>query len=728
MTRRHVLAGLLLSALLPAVVFAAPAPDASQRVGIQSRGIESVELQYLATKNPDQRKQAISELKALSKNSPAADAGALNAAVSAMLPAADSVEEAEALLAIAAAHPAVFAAGQVNGAAADAEFLVDARQVAQAARHATGDVEALADIRIDHLRKDSLGRDGLTSAHLQQIWRINSLQGARSFSPRSMTYAAMSETLCIVRARVLKRDGREVAAVVSADQPVMERSSSMYFDSRSRDLHFAQLEPGDVVEIEYHLLPAAEVNPWAGYYARLDLFRDSVPTRLRRRVVIAPSAMKLYAVEHGLRPAVVREKGDETTRIWEMRDIAAQAFEALSPGASASGPYLHVSTIGSVEEFGRWYSGLLEPALKLDDNLRAEAAGILARNLSTQGKVQAVYESVQRSTKYVAFEFGVHSYQPYPVATVEQRGFGDCKDKAAMIVALLRAVGVPAEFAMVRTRSAGAVAAEAYSVQLFNHAVAYVPELNLYLDGTAEYAALGELPPDDQGATAMTVDAEGKATRRTVPFSPPESNRISREVRAQLDRDGKVEFSSQMKFEGYFAAEQRRSCESSDLAGSYQATLAQFYPTVKIAHAVAAGTARASREVDLKIEGSIDAAHGEHEVTLRSSLNTAGLTGKYAPERLRRNPVLVPVTPSEREVFDYELPEGAEAVVPADTKLLTNFGSVEVRYVRDGRKLRVETYTELVPLTVEIKDYAAFRAFCKAADEALQREVRIVLP
>ena len=391
--------------------------------------------------------------------------------------------------------------------------------------------------------------------------------------------------------------------MVSADQPVMERGSSMYFDSRSRDLHFSQLEPGDVVEIEYRLLPASEVNPWAGYYARLDLFRDSFPTRLRRRVVIAPSTMKLYAVEHGVRPAVVRQKGEETTRIWEMREIGAQPFEALSPGASASGPYLHVSTIGSMEEFGRWYSGLLEPGLKLDENLRAVAQQILERKLTTQGKVQAVYESVQRSTKYVAFEFGVHSYQPYPVATVERRGFGDCKDKAAMIVALLRAVGVPAEFAMVRTRSAGAVADEAYSVQLFNHAVAYVPELNLYLDGTAEYAALGELPPDDQGAMAMTVDAEGKATRRTVPFSSPEANRVTREVRAQLDRDGQVEFASQTKFEGYFAAEQRRSSESNDLAGSYRATLAQFYPTVKIAHAVAEGTARASREVELKMEG-----------------------------------------------------------------------------------------------------------------------------
>ncbi len=665
------------------------------------------------------------------KSLAAEDAKTLNVAVAAMLPMADSAEEAEELLRIGSANPA----GRTSGTEAgdrigqqDAKFLVNAREAATAARRANGDVELLADIRVDHLRKDSLGRDGLNSAHVQQVWRINTLQGARSFSPRSVMYASMSETLDMVQARVLKHDGREVAATVSGDQPVLERGSSMYFDARSRDLHFAQLEPGDVVEVEYHLLPATEVNPWAGYYARLDLFRDSIPTRLRRRVVIAPSTMKLYAVEHGVRPATVRQSGEETTRAWEARDITAQPFEALSPGGTASAPYVHVSTIGSMEEFGRWYSTLLEPGLKLDEKMLAVAEQIRNSGLSTPAKVQAIYETVQRRTKYVAFEFGVHSYQPYSVELVNRRGFGDCKDKAAMLVALLRAVGIPAEFAMVRTRSAGDVVADAYSVQLFNHAVAYVPSLGVFLDGTAEYASMGELPPDDQGALAITVDDEGKATRRMVPFSKPESNRVSREVKARLDRGGRVEFQSQTKFEGYFAAEQRRNSESSDLAGSYRATLAQFYPTVKIAHAVAEGTARASHAVDLKIEGTIDAAQGEREVTLRSSLNTAGLTRKYAPERNRLNPVLVPVTPSEHEVFDYELPEGATAVLPPNTRMHTNFGSVEVSYVREGRKLRVETYTELVPLTVKTTEYAAFRAFCKSADEALQREVRITLP
>jgi transglutaminase-like putative cysteine protease len=715
--RNQVLAGFLSLTLCPAAALAAHVHHAGE--------FESVELQYLASGNPEQRRQLVNELKALAKGSSADDAVALNAAVSAMLPAVDSTQEAEVLMQIAAAHP-IFPGG--HGLPDDSEFLVDARQAAQAAKHATGDVEALADIRIDHLSKDGAGRDGLAAAHVQQVWRINTDAGARSFLTHSVMYAAMSETLGIVHARVLRSNGSEAAATVLADQPVEERGSSMYFDSRSRDLRFGQLQPGDLVELDYRLLPAAEINPWAGYYARIDLFRDGFATRLRRRVLIAPTAMKLYAVEHGVAAATVRQADEETIRVWEMHDIAAQPYEAMSPGASASGPYLHVSTIGTIQEFGRWYSRLLEPGLKLDENLQALADQIVARNLSTQGKVQAVYEAVQRRTKYVALEFGVHSYQPYALETVERRGFGDCKDKAAMIVALLRAVGVRAEFAMMRTRSAGDVAPDAFSVQLFNHAVAYVPELNLYLDGTAEYAALGELPPDDQGALAMTVSAEGNATRRTVPFSAPEVNRVTREVTAKLDPNGHLEFSSETKFDGYFAAEQRRTSQSDDLAGSTRASLAQFYPSIKIAHAVASGTARASREVELKVEGSIDVPQGERIVTLRSSLNTAGLTRKYASQRERRNPLLVPVTPSDHEVFDYELPEGAGAVLPADTSLQTAFGRVDVSYRREGQKLRVETYTELVPRTVEASDYGEFRVFCRAADEALQREFRIALP
>ena len=730
MTRRYsILAGILLLSLAHTVATAASmgeAPAGSDRV----RRIESVKEQFLATDDAEQRKRLLRELKSLGRS---VDGAALNAAVFAMLPASGSVAQAEELLAIAASNPASNSACPSANAAAEREFLADPATVAQAASQPKGDIEELADVRIEHLRKDSQGNDGLSEAHVQQLWRVNTAQGARNFASHSVMYAAMGERLCMVRARVLSHNGGELAAIASPDEPVLDRNSAMYFDSRTRNLRFSRLRQGDLIEIEYRLLPASNVNPWGAYYARLDLFSDLYLTRLRRRVLIAPSALQLYTVEHGVSPAVERSENGDTVRIWEMHDIAPMVAEAQSPGASSIGPYLHVSTLGSMEQFGGWYSALLQPALELDDRLQDAAQQILSRNLSTQAKVQAVYESVQRNTRYVALEFGKYSYQPYPLAAVSRRGFGDCKDKAAMIVALLRAVGVDADFAMVRTRSTGEIAPQAYSVQLFNHALAYVPELDLFLDGTVDYAAPGELPPDDQGATAITVDVAGKATRRMVPFTAPEANRVSRQVRARLRPDGHVEFVSQTRFAGYFAAVERRSSsQSDDLAGSSQAVLAQFYPTVKIAHAAAEGTGRESREVELKIDGEIDAAHvahpaGDHQVSLRTSLHPTGFVIKHAPWAERRNPLLVPVTPSQREVFEYEMPSGADAHLPADIHLQAQFGSVEVSYRLDGSKLHVETYTELLPQTVDAVDYPAFRAFCKSADEALRRGVEIAL-
>ena len=91
--------------------------------------------------------------------------------------------------------------------------------------------------------------------------------------------------------------------------------------------------------------------------------------------------------------------------------------------------------------------------------------------------------------------------------------------------------------------------------------------------------------------------------------------------------------------------------------------------------------------------------------------------------------MLVPVTPSEREVFDYELPEGAQAVLPADTKLHTPFGRVEVSYQLARAQAAGGDLHRAAP--ADRGDHGLSRlsaAFCKTADAALQREVRIVLP
>ena len=127
-----------------------------------------------------------------------------------MLPAASSVDQAEQLLAIAAANPDGDSAGAARPPA-DQQFLVDARRAAQARRSRKATLRRWPTSASTACAKDALGNDGLVQSHVQQLWRINTVQGAKSFASHPLMYAAMSERLCLLRARVLQPGGGEAA-------------------------------------------------------------------------------------------------------------------------------------------------------------------------------------------------------------------------------------------------------------------------------------------------------------------------------------------------------------------------------------------------------------------------------------------------------------------------------------------------------------------------------------
>ena len=118
-----------------------------------------------------------------------------------------------------------------------------------------------------------------------------------------------------------------------------------------------------------------------------------------------------------------------------------------------------------------------------------------------------------KNTRYVALEFGIHGFLPYRVPEIVRRGFGDCKDKASLIYTMLREAGVDARIVLVRTRRNGAIDDEPASLAVFDHAIAYVPSLNLFLDGTAEHSGTRELPEGDQGVMVLLVGPDRRRAR-----------------------------------------------------------------------------------------------------------------------------------------------------------------------------------------------------------------------
>src|SRR5467141_3297787 len=159
------------------------------------------------------------------------------------------------------------------------------------------------------------------------------------------------------------------------------------------------------------------------------------------------------------------------------------------PGYSEVLAYVHVSTYKTWDEVGRFYWGLVKDQLRVTDDIRAAAQEAVKGipESDEAARIRAVYEFVVSRTRYVGLEFGINSFKPYPVETILSRRFGDCKDKASLMHAMLEALGIDSRLVLLRTKRLGGIGTAPGSLAVLNHAILYVPKYQLYLDGTAEF-------------------------------------------------------------------------------------------------------------------------------------------------------------------------------------------------------------------------------------------------
>ena len=124
-------------------------------------------------------------------------------------------------------------------------------------------------------------------------------------------------------------------------------------------------------------------------------------------------------------------------------------------------------------------------------------------------KESAILDYLDREVRYTGIEFGEAAIMPHDPADTLNKKYGDCKDKATLLVTILRAAGIPAYVALLNAGSRMDVPADLPGMGLFDHAIVYVPgKPALWIDATDRYARLGQLPAGDQGRLALIARPE----------------------------------------------------------------------------------------------------------------------------------------------------------------------------------------------------------------------------
>ncbi|MDP9000338.1 MAG: DUF3857 domain-containing protein, partial [Myxococcota bacterium] len=401
--------------------------------------------------------------------------------------------------------------------------------------------------------------NGLASRFHQVVYQPLTDAAAAASREYDFQYETDSQTVQLRAARVYRKDGSVDDAVESgagsmADDPAL----AIYTTARRYYVRFPRLEPGDVVEVQYRVEDVAQRNAFADYFGEVAYMQSTEAVAQAEYVLMTPKSRTFYFNEPripGLQ-RTVEEHGDTRIFRFVLRDAPAMVQEPQQPPWAEVLGHVHVSTYKSWDEMGRWYWGLVKDQFVPDDEVRRRAETLTAGLRDEAAKVRAIYDYVVQNTRYVALEFGIHGYKPYRCAQIFARGFGDCKDKATLIVTMLRALGIKATPVIVRTGNKGDIETSPASLAPFDHMIAYVPSLDLYLDGTAEYTGSLELPAMDRGAMALQVN-EGAAKLVHLPDPPASASLSTHRLDAVLAPDGAAQVDWRVQVSGVEAAEWR---------------------------------------------------------------------------------------------------------------------------------------------------------------------------
>lgn len=372
------------------------------------------------------------------------------------------------------------------------------------------------------MRFDSEGRRELV---YHRIYYVRRSEAVEDWDSVSVSFTPWHQSKPTLRARVITSDSKQhwLDEKTLVDSPAMEYEKDIYSDRRVLSAPLPAVEAGAVVEWEYRLKDTAQ------FYASGTIHSWKIgewnPVEKVSLELSAPKGLDLKVVGRMLPPGAFErsESGGEVRWRLEMSPgPKVLAALPLIPSNEVAQPFVGISTGKTWQSVAAAYSKIVDE--RIAGAKLAELGLTLTEKSSREDAIETLLRRIHKQVRYIGIELGDGAIHPRTPSETMTRHYGDCKDKAALLVAALRGAGIPAYVALLDAGGGQDVDKELPGMGSFNHAIAYVPGPKpLWIDVTAENARLGTLPLGDQGRLALIASPETTELVKT-PVAAMEEN------------------------------------------------------------------------------------------------------------------------------------------------------------------------------------------------------------
>jgi hypothetical protein len=270
-------------------------------------------------------------------------------------------------------------------------------------------------------------------------------------------------------------------------------------DLRTKILKIPAADIGNIVgyEIEHEDRPYILQDEWG--------FQDEDPLREARYTLQLPAGWEYKAAFLNYPEVKATSTGSNQWQ-WVVNNVEAIRPEGDMPPWRAVAGQMIVSFFppggGQAKGFQNWNdmalweAGLVRGRRDSSPEIKQKVAALTASETSATREMAVLGKFVQDDIRYVAIELGIGGWQPHAANDIFSHHFGDCKDKATLMSAMLKEVGIDSYYVVVNTRR-GAVNANTPAVNWFNHVILAIKLPEGTSDGdlkaTLQHKTLGRL-------------------------------------------------------------------------------------------------------------------------------------------------------------------------------------------------------------------------------------------
>ena len=335
--------------------------------------------------------------------------------------------------------------------------------------------------------------------------------------------------------------------------------SELISDVKDKLLQIPAPDPGNVVGYEYEEdeQPMVLQDVW--------MFQREIPGRELHYSLQVPAGWEYKASWINYSETKPTQGGNNQWE-WSVSDVKAIRKEAEMPPIEGIAGQMIVSFFppggaaangfGSWLEMGNWYRNLTNGRRDASPEIKQQVTTLTASASTPLDKMRALARFVQHDIRYVAIELGIGGFQPHAAPEVFSHRYGDCKDKATLLSAMLSQIGVESFYVVINSERGSVTPETPANYGSFDHAVIAIklpanvsdpsliatvqhPRLGriLYFDPTNELTPFGEIGGYLQANYGLLVTSDGGELVE-LPRQPSAMNSIQRTGKLTLDPAG----------------------------------------------------------------------------------------------------------------------------------------------------------------------------------------------